>query len=91
MNKNEFLKAVADATGLTNADSAKAYDAIFSLIISELKSGEKVSINGFGVFDVKDKPEREGRNPFTGETIKIGASKSVSFKASKNLKESLNK
>ena len=91
MNKNEFLKAIADKTGLTIAESGKAYEAIFELIADELANGNKVTISGFGVFDVKCKAAREGRNPATNEKITIPASKAASFKVSKALKDYVNK
>ena len=75
----------------TKADAEKVFNATFDLFKDELSKGEKVSVAGFGVFKISERAAREGRNPQTGETIKIAASKSVSFKAGTALKEEVNK
>ena len=90
MNKNELLAAVAESTGLSKADSASAVDAVFDCIVDALKSGDDVRLVGFGTFTVTRRAASEGRNPRTGEKIKIPASNQAKFKAGKGLKESLN-
>jgi DNA-binding protein HU-beta len=89
MNASEFAKGVAAATGMTEADAKKAIGAVFDQIADAASKGEEVSIPGFGKFAVKNRPERQGRNPGTGEAITIAASKSVSFTAAKGLKDKL--
>ena len=91
MKKSEMIEAIATATGLTRADSEKAFNATFDLFKKELADGNKVSVAGFGTFKISERAAREGRNPQTGETIKIAASKSVSFKAGSELKATVNK
>ena len=90
MNKNELLAAVAESTGLSKADSASAVDAVFDCIVDALKGGDDVRLVGFGTFTVTRRAASEGRNPRTGEKIKIPASNQAKFKAGKGLKESLN-
>ena len=90
MNKNELVAAVADSTGLSKADSGKAVDATFEAITDSLKAGTEVRLVGFGSFFVTNRKASEGRNPRTGETIKIPASRVPKFKAGKGLKDSLN-
>ncbi len=90
MKKSEMIEAIAKETGVTKADTERVFNATFELFKKELKKGEKVSVNGFGTFKVSKRAAREGRNPATGETIKIAASKSASFKASSTLKNELN-
>ena len=90
MNKNELVAAVADRTGLSKADSGKAVDATFEAITDSLKDGTEVRLVGFGSFVVTNRKASEGRNPRTGETIKIPASRVPKFKAGKGLKDSLN-
>ena len=89
MNKTELITSIAKETGLSRKDVASVLDATLERIKSALSSGDPVSILGFGTFSIKDRPEREGRNPATGETMTIKASKSVSFKAGKALKEAV--
>lgn len=91
MKKSEMIEAIASSTGVTKADAEKVFNATFDLFKDELSKGEKVSVAGFGVFKISERAAREGRNPQTGETIKIAASKSVSFKAGSALKEEVNK
>ena len=91
MKKSEMIEAIATATGLTKADSEKAFNATFDLLKKELADGNKVSVAGFGTFKISERAAREWRNPQTGETIKIAASKSVSFKAGSELKATVNK
>ena len=90
MNKSELADAVADAAGLSKADGARALDAVIDSITNTLKSGDTVSLVGFGTFQVKQRNARTGRNPRTGETIQIAASKVPSFKAGKGLKDAVN-
>jgi len=90
VNKNDLVAAVADSAGLSKADSAKAVDAVFDCITSSLKGGDEVRLVGFGTFSVAKRAASEGRNPRTGETIKIPASNQPKFKAGKGLKDSVN-
>ena len=90
MNKGEFIGAVAGATDMTKADAGRAIDAVIDVIKKALKKGDTVSLIGFGTFVVRKRAARTGRNPRTGQTIKIKASKNPSFKAGKALKDAVN-
>lgn len=90
MNKNDLIAAVADSTGLSKADAAKAVDAVFDSITGSLKSGGEVRLVGFGTFSVSKRAATTGRNPRTGETIQIAASNQPKFKAGKGLKDAVN-
>ncbi len=90
MNKSELIDAVASSADLPKAAAGRALDAVVESITEALKSGDSVSLVGFGVFSVKDRAARTGRNPQTGEPIQIKAAKIPSFKAGKALKESVN-
>ena len=90
MNKTELIAAVAEKSGLTRKDSEKAVLAALETITETLKTGEKVQLVGFGVFETRVRPAHKGHNPMTGEEIEIAASKSPAFKAGKALKEALN-
>ena len=90
MNKTELIAAVADNAELSKKDAEKALKAFVDVVTSELKKGEKVQLVGFGTFEVSERAAREGRNPQTGETMKIEASKSPKFKAGKALKDMVN-
>lgn len=90
MNKNELIANVADTAGLSKADATKAVDAVFSSITGALKKGDEVRLVGFGTFAVANRAASTGRNPRTGETIKIAASKQPKFKAGKQLKDAVN-
>lgn len=90
MNKTELIDAVASASELSRAETTRAVDAILSEITQALKNGDSVTLVGFGTFQVRDRAERTGRNPKTGDAIKIAASKNPSFKAGKALKDALN-
>ena len=90
MNKAELVTAVAEHSGLTKTDTDKAIDAVFDAITAALKAGDDVRLIGFGSFSVSSRPARDGRNPRTGETIKIAASKQPKFSAGKGLKDALN-
>jgi len=90
MNNSELPEALAAALGLTKADARQAVDSVFDLITDAAAKGEEISLNGFGKFKIKDSPAREGRNPATGETIAIKASKKLSFAPAKAVKDRLN-
>ena len=90
MNKAELIAAVAENAELTKKDAEKAVKAFIEVVTDELKKGEKVQVVGFGTFEVAERAAREGRNPQTGETMKIAASKAPKFKAGKALKDALN-
>ena len=90
MNKAEFVGAVADTAELTKVDAAKAVEAVIDVIKTALKKGDTISLVGFGTFTVRKRAARSGRNPRTGQTIKIKASKNPAFKAGKALKDALN-
>src|SRR5207302_4119078 len=83
VNKNELVDAVAAVTELTKADAAKAVDAVFDSITKSLKKGQEVRLVGFGTFNVRKRAASQGRNPRTGEPLKIPASKQPKFKAGK--------
>ena len=91
MNKTELVAAIADKAGIAKKDAEKALSAFLDTVAEELKKGEKIALVGFGTFEVSERPEREGRNPQTKQTIKIAASKSPVFKAGKALKDSISK
>ena len=91
MNKTELIAAMAEQAELSQKDAEKALKAFVDIIGEELTKGEKVQLVGFGTFEVSERPEREGRNPQTGEAMKIAASKSPKFKAGKALKDMMNK
>ena len=90
MNKTELVAAIAEQTELSKKDAEKALKAFTDIVADELKKGEKVQLVGFGTFEVSERSEREGRNPQTGETMKIAASKAPKFKAGKVLKDQVN-
>ncbi|HGG58682.1 MAG TPA: HU family DNA-binding protein [Gammaproteobacteria bacterium] len=90
MNKSEFVNAIAEETGLTKADAARATDAFVDVVTRALKDGDSVSLIGFGTFSVKRREARTGRNPRTGDAIKIPASNIPGFKAGKALKDAVN-
>jgi len=91
MNKQDLAAAVADSTNLTKADANKAVDAIFDVITQTLKKGDDVRLAGFGTFRVAKRAARTGRNPQTGATINIPASKQPKFSAGKGLKDAVNR
>ena len=90
VNKNELIASIANETGLTKTDSAKALDAFVSSVTSALKSGDEVRLIGFGTFAVSKRSATTGRNPRTGAVIKIPARKQAKFKAGKALQDSVN-
>ena len=91
MNKSELIDQVAEQTGMTKAQTQQAVEALFGTIQNALKNNEDVKIVGFGAFTVSERAATTGRNPRTGEEIKIPASKSPKFKAGKELKDAVNK
>ena len=90
MNKTELVAAMADQTNLSKKDAEAALKAFIDVVSEELKKGEKVQLVGFGTFEVSERAAREGRNPQTGETMEIKASKTPKFKAGKALKDMMN-
>lgn len=90
MNNNDLAERLAATAGTTNAEARKLVDAVFAAITDAAAKGEEVSLNGFGKFKVKESPEREGRNPSTGETITIKAAKKLGFAPAKAVKDRLN-
>lgn len=91
MKKSELVELVAEKAGLTKADANRAIDAFTETVKEALVKGEKVTLVGFGTFSTGERAAREGRNPLTGETLKIAASTSVKFKAGAAFKEAVNK
>lgn len=93
MNKSDLVDALADATGMTKADAGRAVDALFSpdggIIAKTLKQDGRVQITGFGTFEAKHRKARTGRNPRTGQTIRIAATKTPAFRAGKGLKDGI--
>ena len=85
----ELIAAVATEAGLSKKDAEKAVNTMLATITEELKKGEKVSLVGFGTFEVRERPERQGRNPQTKEPMTIAASKLPAFKAGKALKDAV--
>jgi DNA-binding protein HU-beta len=90
MNKAELIDAVANSASLTKTDAGGAVDAVFEAISSALANSDSVSLVGFGTFSVSDRAARTGRNPRTGETISIAATRVPKFKAGKGLKDAVN-
>ena len=90
MNKTELIAAIAEKTELSRKDAEKALKAFTEVVEEELKKGEKIQLVGFGTFEVSERAAREGRNPQTGETMQIAASKSPKFKSGKALKDAIN-
>ena len=90
MNKNDLIAAVAENSGLGKAEAGKSVDAVLDAVSSALAKGDDVRLVGFGTFSVAERKASEGRNPRTGETIQIAASKQPKFKAGKGLKDAVN-
>ena len=90
MNKTELVAAIAQEAGLTKKDAEAALKAFIDTVEGELKKGEKVSLVGFGTFEVSERAARTGRNPQTKETIEIAACKAPKFKAGKAFKDAIN-
>ena len=89
MNKTELINEIAVKAGLSKKDAEKALNATVDSIAAALAAGEKVQVSGLGIFEVKERAARTGRNPHTGETIEIAASKAPVFKAGKGLKDEI--
>lgn len=90
MNKSDLVAAIAEQTELSKKDAEKALGAFVDVVSAELAEGGKIQLVGFGTFDVAERSAREGRNPQTGATMKIPASKAPRFKAGKALKDAVN-
>jgi DNA-binding protein HU-beta len=90
MNKTELVAAMAEASGVSKKDAEAVLKAFTDVVSAELKKGGKIALVGFGTFEVSERAAREGRNPLTGESMKIAASKAPKFKAGSQLKESIN-
>ena len=90
MNRTELVAAMAEQTNLSKKDAEAALKAFIDVVSEELKKGEKVQLVGFGTFEVSERAAREGRNPKTGESMKIEACKTPKFKAGKALKDMVN-
>ena len=90
MNKTELVVAVAEQADISKKDAEKALKAFVDVVTEEMKKGEKVQLVGFGTFEVSERAAREGRNPQTGATMTIAASKAPKFKAGKALKDMVN-
>ena len=91
MNKTELVAAVAEQADISKKDAEKVLKAFVDVVTEEMKKGEKVQLVGFGTFEVSERAAREGRNPHTGETMKIEACKAPKFKAGKALKDEVNR
>ena len=89
MNKTEFISAIAEKAELSKKDAEKALKAFTDVVEEELKKGEKIQLVGFGTFEVSERAAREGRNPQTGETMKIELDKASKFKSWKSIKKTL--
>ena len=89
MNKTEFINAVEAKEGIEKKCAEKAVNAVFATIADELAKGEKIQLVGFGTFEIRERAEKQGRNPRTGETMTVPASKVPAFKAGKALKDAV--
>ena len=89
MNKNEFVAAIAEKSGLTKKDAEAALNAYTAVVTDALKAGDSVQLIGFGTFEVRERAARQGRNPLTGATIEIAAAKVPAFKPGKALKDAI--
>jgi len=89
MNKQEYIDAISNKTGISKKDCGELLDACYQVLVETLKNGEELVISGIGKFEVREREERDGRDPRTGATIKIAASKTPSFKAGKTFKEDI--
>lgn len=89
MNKNEFVAAIAEKSGLTKKDAEAALNAYTEVVTDALKAGDSVQLIGFGTFEVRERAARQGRNPHTGENIEIAAAKVPAFKPGKALKDAI--
>ena len=91
MNKTELIAAAAEKAGIAKKDAERVINAAIDTVIAELNKGERVQLSGFGIFETKEREERVGRNPRTKETIRIPATRTPAFKASKALKDAVSK
>lgn len=89
MNKSDLVEGIATRAGLSHATARASLDATLQAITESLKAGDPVVITGFGTFDVSDRPERTGRNPRTGEAVRIRAAKVARFRPGKNLRDDI--
>lgn len=89
--KADIISSIADAAGITKKEAGAAYDALIDHIRKSMKRGDRCAVPGLGTFSVSSRKARQGRNPATGQPMKISASKNVKFKAGKDLRESVNK
>ncbi|MDQ0299794.1 DNA-binding protein HU-beta [Salibacterium salarium] len=90
MNKTDLINAVAEQADISKKDASKAVDAVFDSITETLKKGDKIQLVGFGSFEVRERAARKGRNPQTGDEIKIPATKNPAFRPGKQLKDAVN-
>ena len=90
MNKSQLIKSVADKSELSQKQVSEAWSLIEATIVESLKAGEKVQLSGFGTFEVRERAERKGRNPKTGEVVTVPACKYLAFVSAKAVKETLN-
>lgn len=91
MTKTEFVEKIAAETGLSKKDADASVKAAIQVLTDALAAGDKLALAGFGTFEVRDRPARQGKNPRTGEVVEIAACKAPAFKAGKTLKEAVNK
>ena len=90
MNKSQLIKSVAEKSDLSQKQVSEALSLIEATLIESLKAGEKVQLSGFGTFEVRERAERKGRNPKTGEVVSVPACKYLAFVSAKSVKENLN-
>ena len=90
MNNSDLADSLASANNITKADARKLVDSVFANIAGAAAKGEEISLNGFGKFKLKDTPERQGRNPSTGEAITIAASRKLTFAPAKAVRDRMN-
>ena len=90
MNKSQLIKAVADKSELSQKQISETWSLIEATILESLKAGDKVQLSGFGTFEVRERAERKGRNPKTGEVVSVPACKYLAFVSAKAVKENLN-
>ena len=90
MNKSQFAEAIAEKSGLSKRDAQRALDGFQDALQEAMQRGEKVSLTGFGTFEVRERAARTGRNPQTGETMEVAASRNAAFKPGKSFKDALN-
>ncbi len=91
MNKTELISAAAEKAGLSKKDTERVLNAAIDSVVASLVKGERVQISGFGIFEIKERAARVGRNPHTKESIEIPATRTPAFKASKALKDTIAK